>query len=182
MRIADLLYFAPDVRFDQVDLDGRELPKQFGQRVAGLYIIPAEECSERGYAFAAGALLVSCIDSLARLRFGAGVGRRFKRFACEELQSFSNAELAERFYDDFRNGLLHEGRVKEGGQFSFEITSTLQELGGILLVNPKLLAAEVWSALRAYVALLERDAVERAKLAKTLTRDLAKDFLVAKAN
>lgn len=181
MRVGDLLYFAPGIRFDQVDLGAHSLPEQFRQRIDGLYIVPAEECAGRGHAFAAGVLLVSCIDALARLRFGNGVRERFERFAREQLKSFSAGDLAKRFYLDFRNGLVHEARLKEGGQFSLEIASTVEELRGLVLVNPRLLAAEVRSALEGYVALLHGDANERGKLAQAVMQDHAKDFLVAGA-
>lgn len=117
----DILYFAPGIRFNQIDLNGPTLPEQFNCRITGYYIKPAEECCERGQAFAAGVLLVSCIDALARFKFKTNdVGKRFKDFVQQELPSFSNKELAKRFYEDFRNGLIHESRIKLGGQFSLE--------------------------------------------------------------
>lgn len=181
MRIGEILYFAPGIRFDNVDLDGPSLPEQFGQRMAGFYIEPAEQCASRGYAFAAGVLLVSCIDALARIRFGDGVGKRFGKFALDELKSFSAPGVAERFYDEFRNGLVHEGRLKNGAQFSLEIGTTIEQLDGILVVNPKYLGNEVRSALDSFVALLQRDEVERTALADALKRDLSEDFRVAGA-
>ncbi len=181
MRIGDILYFAPGIRFDDVDLDGPRLPEQFRQRVAGFYIVPSKECADRGHAFAAGALLVSCIDALARIRFGDGVGERFRKFVAEELKSFSGAGITQRFYDEFRNGLVHEGRLKNGAQFSLEIAGTVETLDGILVVNPKHLAAEVLSALDCYVVFLQRDGQERTKLAGTLKLDLSEDFRVARA-
>lgn len=180
MRIGDLLFFAPGLRFDQVDLDGSELPEQFRQRIEGLYIRPAEECAGGGHAFAAGVLLVSCIDALAKLRFGNGVGERFRRFAREELKSFASDDHAQRFYEEFRNGLVHEARLKEGAQFSLEIGATVQNVDGLLLVNPELLAAEVRSALDNYVRLARDDTKELAMLRQAIRKDNAKDFLFAR--
>ena len=181
MRISDVLYFAPGIPFKQVGLTGAELPGQFKCRMAGFYVEPAEQCAQHGYAFAAGVLLVSCIDALARLRFGDGVGKRFRKFACEELQSFSNDDLAERFYEEFRNGLVHEGRLKKGSQFSLDTRATVEQLNGILVVNPTHLGAEVQSALDAYVALAARDDAERRKLATALRQDLEDDFRLMEA-
>ncbi len=48
--------------------------------------------------------------------------------ARDGLTSFASDELAARFYDDFRNGLVHEAKIKQGGQFSLELQSTVQEL------------------------------------------------------
>lgn len=176
MRIGDFLYFGPGLRFDQVDLDGPGLPKQFEHRMTGFYIEPAEECARRGYSFAAGVLLVSCIDALARLRFGYGVGKRFRKFVGEELRSFSGNNLAQRFYDNFRNGLVHEARLKKGGQFSLETKTTVEELGGLLLINPVCLAQEVRHALTSYVTILGRDDGARKRLARFLRREHSDDF------
>jgi hypothetical protein len=181
MKIGDILYFAPEIRFGEVDLDGPGLPGLFGRRVAGFYITPAEDCANRGYAFAAGLLLVSCIDALARIRFRDGVAKRFGKFAVDELKSFSAPGVADRFYDEFRNGLVHECRLKNGAQFALDTGTTVEQLAGILIINPKYLAEEVRSALDSYVALLTRDEPEHRRLAASLTRDLAEDFRAARA-
>ena len=89
--------------------------------------------------------------------------------------------MAERFYDEFRNGLVHEARLKNGAQFSLETGATVKQLDGILLVNPKFLAEEARSALDVWVTMLGRDDPERQRLADALRKDLAEDFRVAGA-
>jgi hypothetical protein len=180
MNIRDILYFAPEIKFSDVDLNGPGLPLQFKRRMAGFYIEPAEECTRHGYAFAAGTLLVSCIDALAGLKFGDGVTRRFSKFAREELLSFPRRDMAKRFYEEFRNGLVHQATLKEGAQFSLDTRRTLTQLDEMLVVNPQYLAEEVSSALDSYVDLLRRDNAERKKLAERLREDLSKDFRVAR--
>ncbi len=181
MRIGELLFFAPGLRFDQLELDGAALPEQLQRRIAGYYLEPAEQCSNRGHAFAAGVLLVSCIDALARLRYGGGVGERFRTFAVEHLASFGDSKLAARFYDEFRNGLVHEARLKHGGQFSLERLSTVEDIGGVLLINPESLAGEVQEALARWVAELSADTTKRATLAATIKTDFADDLGLAGA-
>jgi hypothetical protein len=107
------------------------------------------------------------------------VGDWIKRFAREELQSFSTGGLATRFYEDFRNGLVHEARIKNGGQFSLDIGSTVERPGGMLLINPTRLGAEVRSAIDGYAALLKRDPAARQRLERALARDHARDFAAA---
>src|SRR4051812_11163377 len=86
MRVGDILYFAPGIRFRDVDVNGARLPDQYRQRIVGFYVEPAEGCAASRQAFASGVLLVSCIDALARVRFSErSVGDRIKRFAREEL-------------------------------------------------------------------------------------------------
>lgn len=176
MKIGHFLYFAPGIKFGEADLNGPKLPEQLERRIDEFYIEPAVECASRGHAFAAGVLLVNCIDALARFRYGDGVGERFRKFTREELCSFKDDQFTKRFYREFRNGLVHECRLKNGGQFSLETGMTVQQAGGILLVNPRYLAMEVRAALRTYIDLLERDQVERARLADILKKDFAEDL------
>ena len=181
MKIKDLLFFAPGIPFDKVDLQGDALHVQYQLRMTGFYIEPAEVCADCGHAFAAGTLLVACIDAMARLRYRDDmVRRRFIKLAQEELRSFEADALAVRFYKDFRNGIVHEGRVKNGGQFSFEVDETAKELQGVLLINPARLVAEVREALDRYVNLLGTDQAQRQALVDGLAQDHKKDFLVAK--
>ena len=192
MKVNGILYFAPPIKvfappikfkdlappitFAEVDIDGPCLPEQFQQRMEGFYLLPSEECAISGHAFASGVLAVTAIDAMARIRFGGRVGERFRKFLDVELTSFSDPCIAARFYDEFRNGLVHEGRLKKGAQFSFKFAQTVQSIEELLVVNPRSLADEVRSALGSYVDLLERNESKRTKLARKLKRDLAVDF------
>jgi hypothetical protein len=172
MRIEDHLYFAPGIRFDDVDVHGTGLPEQFRARIQGFYLQPAYDCAQRGQAFAAGALVLVCVDALARILSGDElVGRRFKRFARNNLPSFASGNLAGRLYNDFRNGLIHEGRMKSGAQFSLEVQETLVCVNQIMIINPVRLAAEVGGALDRFVEFLLRDAGARRRLSAVLIRD-----------
>lgn len=179
MRIGDILFFAPGIRFEHADLSGTDLPRQFECRIAGFYLDPADRCAENGFPFAAGVILVTCIDALARMRYGGGVGMRFKKFITNELPSFAQGNRADRFYDDFRNGLVHEARIKNGGQFTMDADRTVQSVNGLLLVNPWHLGVELRAALASYVTLLTSSVAERRKLAGRLKADLAADFQAA---
>lgn len=176
MRVNDLVYFAPGIRFDEVDISGPGLPKQFRQRIVELYLDPADSCAARGQGFAAGVLVLSCIDALARFQFGGGVGQRNKAFLGREVKSFSERGDATALYEDFRNGLVHEARIKKGGQFSLETDQTVLSMEGRMIVNPARLIAEVRIALDAYIALLETVQAERSKLSAILKADYATDL------
>lgn len=176
MNIGEILYFAPGLRFDEVDLQGENLPKHFELRIKGFYLQPAEVCVRDEHAFAAGLILISCIDALARYRFGNGV-EEVENFIATELSGFHRDNgLARRFYIEFRHGLVHEARIKNGGQFSFQRRASVVEESGLLLVNPIHLLNDVESALTVYVRLLESDSQERSKLALRLRKDHARDF------
>jgi hypothetical protein len=168
-----------------VDWEGNGLPGQFRRRIEGFYLEPTECCIESGCAFAAGLLLVSCIDSLARLKYRRfdrnDVSGRFKDLL-KELPAFGAGNFRQRFYDDIRNGLVHEARLKNGAQFTLDSTAdkaVTEGAGSILLVNPSHLLTQVRKALNDYIRLLEADEHERCLLSASLMLDLEKDFRVA---
>jgi hypothetical protein len=179
MNINQVLYFAPGIPFIEVDWVGAGFPAQFQQRIHGYYIEPAKYCADAGHAFAAGVLLVSAIDALARLKADGSVGERFIGFARASLPSFLNAESAQRLYYDFRNGLVHEGRIKSGGQFSFDYAQTVSLIQNVLLINPHYLADELTTALDGFVALLGGNNAERRRVVGLLKQDLGPDIQFA---
>lgn len=177
MRIGDVLFFAPHIRFHELDLDGDALPAQVAQRLVGFYLEPAAECCNRGQAFAAGLLLVSCIDALAGFRLGSPTtNKTFKQFTRESLKSFGDPSIEKRFYEQFRCGLVHEARIKGGGQFSLERAETVSELDGALLINPQRLHDEVRAALDSWVSELEADGAQRTSLSARLKKDFQSEL------
>lgn len=175
MRIRDFVYFAPDVKFAEVDLGGPNLPEQFKHRIVSYYLDPADHCSERGEAFAAGLILVSCIDALARLQYGGKVGKRFQRFVQRNLPSFRDVQLAERFYEDFRNGLIHEARIKKGGQFSLDQDKTVIRKP-LVVISPRHLCHEVRQAFSQYIKVLVAEDSARQKFRSVLRKEFAEEF------
>lgn len=86
-------------------------------------------------------LLLSALDALARLLTGiSGVGERF-RSAAEEIGVESSSSRP--FYDFYRNGLLHEARIKSGACFGQAAKEILQKIDGEILVNPGILSKAV---------------------------------------
>jgi hypothetical protein len=182
MRKGDDLFFAPGIRFGEVDLGGEKLPDQYLGRIRGFYLEPARLCINHGHAFAAGLLLVSTIDFMAGLHHSARelgnrtVGADFRQFVQKDLPSFQNADLAQRLYDEFRNGLTHEARIKNAGEFSFDRTQTVSVAGGRLCINPQHLLAEVETALQSQISELRQDRARRQEAAKRLRGLFAKEF------
>jgi len=96
---------------------------------------------DRDHDFAAGVLLVSALDALARLLTGiSGVGERFTS-AAEEIGV--DPLSSQQFYDFYRNGLLHEARIKLGACFDQDATGLLQKINREILVNPCVLLKAV---------------------------------------
>jgi len=176
MRIGEHLYFAPGITFSNVDTRGDTFPQQVTKRIRGFYLVPARALAEAGHAFASGVMLVAAIDALARLQTGRDdVGGRFRDWCAAHLPSCTDA-ISERFYKGFRNGLVHEARIKDGGEFSLEARETFQEIGDILSCNPTCLLAEVEAALDAYLHTLEVDSAELEALRGRICDDFAYEF------
>jgi hypothetical protein len=158
MRIAEQLYFAPNVPFRQIDLTGVALPEQFDARIRGFYLDPALALANSGRAFASGLLLVVTIDAIARLDSDKKrVGERIRDWCKRRIPSFSSARMRDRFTEDFRNGLVHEARVKNGSEFDLQIRRAAILEPSRLVVNPHLLANEVSAGLATFIAILESD-------------------------
>lgn len=178
MRLDDILYFAPGVRFSEVDLSGTELPSQFERRLRGFYLDPAVLLAKSNHAFASGLVLISCIEALARVQTVGkkGDGQRFKDYIKNELKSFKDDDIAERLWEDFRNGLVHEARIKEGGQFSLDPPHTVDFSHSILTVNPLALADEVSDALSNFVTSLKSDGALLDRFLKQICSDFADEL------
>ena len=127
MRVNNILLFSPVYKFSDLNWDDEKiLIGAFKDRVKGFYIEPAEKLNDDKNGFAAGILCVTTIDFLARITIGAdNVGERIERWLSKCITEFNQNDpddrsrtLARRFYKEFRNGLVHEGRIKNCGQFS----------------------------------------------------------------
>ena len=142
MRIGDILYFAPEIKFKDLDFDDTEsIVNAFQNRINGYYLAPAVDLANHGHWFGAGVICVAAIDSLARYAYGGGVRIRIVRWLCNNIAEFRNTDpsnsdqtLAFRFYEEFRNGLVHEGRIKNGGQFSgdFDFINIIEN---VMIIN-----------------------------------------------
>ena len=166
MRIGDLLHFSPNFKFSELDWnDSDRLIEAFEDRVLGFYLNPAEKLCKNGDGFACGVLCSTAIDFVAGIETEErDVGPRIKEWLSSHIGDFarnisatSNRTFAELFYLNFRNGLIHEGRIKELGQFSYDTPEIVSMKDGVMLVNPQLLLTEVKSAFLRYCDKLRND-------------------------
>lgn len=66
-------------------------------------------------------------------------------------------DISRLFSEHFRNGLVHEARIKNGGEFSLDTESTVESYGESLRINPKLLYKEVENAFNKYLTKLDNN-------------------------
>src|SRR5262245_48348878 len=139
-RIADELYFAPGIRFVDLDFRGGHLPEQFSRRISGFYLEPSIALARARKDFASGVLAVCAIDALALVMTGtSSVSARIVGF-CRRIPALASDRCATTFCEHFRNGLVHEARVKKGSEFSTDIEQVAALYGGRLVINPLLLS------------------------------------------
>ena len=162
-RLNNVVYFAPGIKFSDIDFSGGKLPDQYHKRIKGLYLDPAALLIESKSAFASGLLIMCCIDAIAKYQLidieknKYKVGERFKIWCQANLPSFGKDWYAKCFWEDFRNGLVHESRIKEGGSFSFDIDSIIKENQLSIDINPLFLHQEVDQAVISFIELLKNN-------------------------
>jgi len=160
MRVGDIVYFSPSHKFIDLKWDSKEyLVSAFRDRVEGFYLTPAQQLNDAGQAFASGVLCVTTVDFLARIQTGEEkVKKRIKKWLVDNIPAFAEPDpqnqqrtLALRFYEEFRNGLVHEGRIKNGGQFSYDYENLIEVQGPVMIVNPSILLEEISEAFDHYL-------------------------------
>ena len=178
MRIGDVTYFAPGIRFSELDLTGERLPDQILARIEGYYLQAADRCIREELAFAAGLLIVTCIDAMSRFAHGPNRLRRttakdFCTFARMRLSSFKRLPAAQLLYDDYRNGLVHEARLKNGCQFALGLGRTLDVTGVFPVIDAARLLQEVRDAIHALVDEMRASKPFREQLVTYVRREFA---------
>lgn len=192
MRVGEKLYFSPNFRFSAlanvIDSDDKvKLIGAFRDRVFGYYLNPAEEADQKKYGFACGVLCVTAIDFIARFVTGKmqknETHDRIKIWLEGNINEFTNpnpqnptSTLADRFYFDFRCGLVHEGRVCNLGQFDYNQSELVSVKQDVMLINPTLLLAGIRRSLEDYLRSIRRDSREFADFKKNLLNDFGEEI------
>ncbi len=174
MRIKDAVHFSPNFKVVDVDLSNAdEIIEAFNDRFQHYYFEPARLLNESDnndkYAFAAGTILMTTIDAITKLFWQGQVGERFRRFAFDLPGLIRNgrddeykSRFAHKFYDNFRNGLIHEGRIKDSGQFSYTYPTLETVQAGALVINPAALYSDIEFIYQQFLDKLSRNATFKA--------------------
>lgn len=182
-REDSILYFSPKFPFATLDLnDPIKAVEAFRDRIEGFYLEPARLLRKNGLAFACGLICCAAIDFLARYS-----GIRGKNRIAEWLKSSmpdfrqqdpnkKSVTLAERFSEDFRHGLVHEGRIRNLGEFSLETEELVKVDGQAMIVNPGLLLDSIQKAFDGYCATLDKNGGACSSLVNRLRNDFSKEI------
>ncbi|MBK8005711.1 MAG: hypothetical protein IPK12_17790 [Gemmatimonadetes bacterium] len=95
----------------------------------------------------------------------------FTRFAQWLLPSFAEEDKAELLWRDFRNGLVHEARLKNGAQFELGRPTTLSYHGRMPVIDPERLVEEVHDALRRVAFEIRERSTTHHEVARLLARE-----------
>lgn len=187
MRDKDGIYFSPKFRFLDLKWNNKEnLIDAFEDRINGFYFEPAEYLNEQNQAFAAGLISLSIIDLLTNNNSNE-VGIHFKYWLRSNVREFNRPDpdsiyhnLAHRFYGEFRNCLIHECRIKNAGQFSYNYNKLIHFIPDfdrhIMVINPKLLISSLKMAFQSYIKTVEEDDFEYKKFHKMMNKNFYTDF------
>lgn len=151
MRVKDIIYFSPKYSIQSIDFNDKViLIDAFCDRIENYYIKPAQGLNSQECAFAAGVMLMTTIEAISAFTLSGAVSTKIKKF-CLQIPDISKQKkeyqdlFAEKVWTDFRNGLVHEGRIKNGSQFCYDYPFLEIIDADCLILNPKYLSSEVES-------------------------------------
>ena len=187
MKIGEILYFSPNYKFLDLKWDDKEnLIKAFNDRVQGFYIQPTCQLNKDEKGFAAGILCITTIDFLAKIDYK--VRNQIKKWLKDNIDDFKksdpdfrgNRSLADRFYDEFRDGLIHEGRIKNGGQFSYDFQLLIKLQDGAMIINPDIFLKEIINYVDKFIIKITQDDTTFYKFRDYLKQDFQKEIELAR--
>lgn len=181
VRVERKLYFSPKRIFSDIEFE-YESPEviigYFRERTKGFFLKQAQYLllnSPFG-SIAAGLILMSTIDYLARYRWKLKYGNkkpivkeRIIEWITEYIPDLSEPEI---IYDTYRCGLVHEGRIKEGNIFDPENKTLITKIGESLTINPVRLLEEIQNGLKRFC----EDIVSNGKIKMQFIDILKDDF------
>ncbi|MEO2563978.1 hypothetical protein ABHA59_08770 [Clostridium tertium] len=160
MRINEVIYFSPSTKMIDLDFNNKDMIlKSFRERIDEFYFEPIKILNNSNKAFAAGTLIVSLIDIFANYSIGGKTGYRYRNWLKDNIDIEKN--LQDDIYKYYRNGLIHEGFIKEGGEFSYEISESFVTVDlnskTVMIINPKMMEEELKRYFEDYIAKLVTD-------------------------
>jgi hypothetical protein len=159
MNINDHIYFAPNILLKDLNLsDKSSLISAFEQRMNKYFLEAINLLNKQKNAYAASIIEFSMIDALAKYSTEKNTGVKDRITKILQNNFAINAALAERAYDEFRNGLLHENHIKNSGQLCYGTSKAFElEKKDCLIVNPRQLETELNRFFQSYIKKLQTD-------------------------
>lgn len=186
------LYFSPKYTFEEVKTfidrnDKDKLIKAFEDRVYGFYLNPAKKLNEIasetennvGFSFSVILICSAMVDFLGLILTGEDNSKeRFRIWLESNIPEFkTHTGLASKFYDWYRCGLVHEGRIKSGAQVSYKYDELIYfENEKYIKINPNKLLSEIEKAFEKYICKLRENDEEFERLKTLLYKKFVEEF------
>ncbi|MDR1814921.1 MAG: hypothetical protein LBR18_08780 [Tannerella sp.] len=188
MDTKDGIFFSPKIRMQELNLDKDTLIAAFEDRIKGYYLDPIKSLNDNAHAFAAGILEFALIDALARYYYDTkgllGIANRVRVRMKKMLKLIFpeiNRKIANNAYYDFRNGLLHESRIKNCGQFSYLHPSPFVLFGKYLKINTLIVHVRLEKFFNDYIDDLNNNKEQRYDtFFKLFKKDFEKEIKMSK--
>lgn len=187
MRFEDEIYFSKNHQWGSINIDdGNDLLNKFKDRVQTLYLeqVTILNKADSYYnSFAVGVLLFSVIDCLGGyLTTHNGFENHLQMFLKESEEFNSEKKDAQRsiskkIRNSFRNGLVHNGRVKDSCQFDYDFDDKLFVLQDeILIINNKYLEELVINVFEKFIQSVKTNNKEMSKFVNRFKNDFADEL------
>jgi hypothetical protein len=185
LKIRDALFFSPKYRFADLDFSKKEvIIEAFRDRIDGYYLASAKALLAQNRAFAAGLITCAAIDALAVYTIGGrSVHDRFVTWLKRNIPELNEEDegdppkvLAERFYEDIRNGLVHECKLMNFVQFDLEQENLLSFDGPVLMVNPRLLLESVEVAFERHCKSLQENPEDYRNVSRLIYKNFHREL------
>jgi len=179
--VGNKVYFAPNVTFANFIATNNpyKIIDFYNDRLIGYYFDAAEFLitnHKKEDAFAAGLICFAAIDAIASITIGGRSGHRFKKWLNDNIDEFSilGVMLIDRVYREFRCGLVHEAKIHNAGQFTYnDINRIVNVKGeGIIVINPE----KLLGAIRKVFSTIIRDTKTDINVAKNFSKKVKKRF------
>lgn len=178
MRTPNGLFFAPGIRFKDLDLeDAHVFADALAVRADHWFFEPATSITQSS-PFAAGIIVVCFVDAAAEF-----TGTTFVQWLQESVPSTAERDprhtkksVAESFEEDVRHGLVHHARLNRGAEFSLELEQPIAVIGSVLVVNPRELLSAIRVKWQAFLDRVRSDEGVHQSTARRVARVFKADF------
>lgn len=162
MNISNVIYIAPEIPMKGFDIKDKEkVLEAFKKRIDYYYFVPLKLLNEGKHAFLTGMIIVSLIDIFARYQDESEIdnNNRYRNFLKNEFgwEYFK----AEKFYENYRCGLLHEGHLKANAEISYTAHHEIfaDRINGLyrMIINPEKLEKSLLNYFEKYMYKLKEN-------------------------
>ncbi|MCW6159527.1 MAG: zinc finger-like domain-containing protein [Candidatus Micrarchaeales archaeon] len=157
-------YFAPNVTFANflATTDPHKIVNFYNNRIISYYFNAAKRLispHKKEDAFAVGLICFASIDAIASVVIGRRRKYRINKWLHDNILEFRKlgSGIRTRVYYEFRCGLVHEAKIHNAGQFTYDINKIIEVKNDIIIINPEMLLYAIENAFSITIRNANRD-------------------------